>query len=92
MDGTVIVGLVLCFMGITMILFKGIWRPIAKGIGNFSAGSHNAVGRATGLYKYIRYKGFDGKEDPSNKGLNIVGVLLILFGIMFILSPADILS
>jgi len=84
---TLVFGLIIALFGLSLILFKNFWRGFGRGVGEISAATNNAAAKITGVSRLIKYKGVDEKHMPSNKGLKIVGVVFIVFGILIILIP-----
>tara|TARA_Y100000310_G_scaffold317446_1_gene370343 strand:- start:631 stop:933 length:303 start_codon:yes stop_codon:yes gene_type:complete len=88
----VVIGSIISSFGLILIIFQNLLRSGAGGYGNFQAEIKNSWNNIffKKLLKTkppIVYKGFDPKYSPSKKGVNIVGIIFILFGLFVIFYP-----
>jgi len=87
MQINIIIGLILSVFGLSLILFKGAWRTMAKGFGSAHAKHNNFFMKLYHLDKKIKYTGVDEKYTASDKGLIIVGMFFFIFGLIVLFLP-----
>ena len=82
-----IIGLITSIFGLSLILFKRIWRIFTKRYGNVHAESNNWFMRVLHTDKAVKYTGTDDKYSASDKGMNIIGLFFLIFGLIIIALP-----
>tara|TARA_Y100000310_G_scaffold316939_1_gene369224 strand:- start:865 stop:1167 length:303 start_codon:yes stop_codon:yes gene_type:complete len=85
-------GLIIGGFGLALIIFKGAMRSIGGGTAQASADYKNVGNRFFFKTFFKReppiiHTGVDPKYSPSDKGLTILGIILILIGLYVFLQP-----
>jgi hypothetical protein len=79
-NGNYLAGAIVALIGLSMILFKKMWLKIGEIAGTTFAATNNWRYRM--FRKQITFTGVDPRYIPSAKGMNIVGIIFIILGII----------
>lgn len=87
MEIHIVIGLIISIFGVSLIFLKDLWRTAVGELGNTGAEFHNMTLEVVGADKFVKYTGVDKRYRTPDKGMIIIGILFVVFGLVVILMP-----